>query len=47
MAKVVSRWPVTAEARVRFRTIPRGMCGGQGGTGTGFSHSTSVSPSSV
>jgi hypothetical protein len=37
MAKVVSRRPLTAEARVRARVNPCGICGGQSGTGTGFS----------
>jgi hypothetical protein len=37
MAQVVSRRPVTAEARVRARVNPCGICGGQSGTGTGFS----------
>jgi hypothetical protein len=44
MAQVVSRRPVTAEALVRARVNPRGICGGQSGTGTGFSPSSSVFP---
>jgi hypothetical protein len=35
MAQAVSRRPLTTEAR------PCGICGGQSGTGTGFSPSTS------
>jgi hypothetical protein len=36
MAHAVSRWPLIAEARVRARVNPCGICGGQSGTGTGF-----------
>jgi hypothetical protein len=34
MAQVVSRRPITAEARVRARVNPCGICCGQSGTGT-------------
>jgi hypothetical protein len=44
MAQVVSRRPVTAEARVRARVNTCGICGGQSGTGTGFSPSSSAFP---
>jgi hypothetical protein len=36
MAQVVSRRSLTAEARIRARVNPCGICGGQSGTGTGF-----------
>jgi hypothetical protein len=45
MAQVVSHRPLTAEARVRTWVNPCGICGGQSGTGTGFSLSSSVFPS--
>jgi hypothetical protein len=44
MAQAVSRRPLTAEARVRSRVSPGEICGGQSGTRTGFSPSTSVFP---
>jgi hypothetical protein len=37
MAQAVSRRPLTEQARVRSRISPCGICGGQNGTGTGFS----------
>jgi hypothetical protein len=44
MAQVVSRRSLTAEARVRARVNPCGLCGGQSGTGTGFTPSSSIFP---
>jgi hypothetical protein len=44
MAQVVSRRPLTVEARVRAPVNPCGICGGQSGTGTDFSPSSSVVP---
>jgi hypothetical protein len=44
MAQVVSRRSLTAEARVHARVNSCGICGGQRGTGTGFSPSSSVLP---
>jgi hypothetical protein len=44
MAQVVSRRPLTAVGRVRARFNLCGICGGQSGTETGFSPSSSVFP---
>jgi hypothetical protein len=44
MAQAVSRRPLTAEARVRSRVSPCGICGVQSGNGTDFHPSTSVFP---
>jgi hypothetical protein len=43
-AQAVIRRPSTAEARVRSRASPCGVCGGQSGTGTGFSPSCRFFP---
>jgi hypothetical protein len=45
MPQVVSRRPLTAEARVRARVNLCGICGGQSCTGTGFFPSFLVFPS--
>jgi hypothetical protein len=45
MAQALNRWAVIAENRVLFPAAPRVVCGGQSGTGAGFSPSTSVVPS--
>jgi hypothetical protein len=44
MAQAVSRRTITTESRVRARVNTCGICGGQSGTGTGFSPSSSVLP---
>jgi hypothetical protein len=47
MSEAVSRRPLIEEAGVRIRFGPCGICGGQIGTGTGFSQISSVSPVST
>jgi hypothetical protein len=42
--QAVSRWPLIAEARVRTRVNPCGICDGKSGTGIGFSPNSSVFP---
>jgi hypothetical protein len=42
MAQAVSRWPLTMEAQVQSEASPHEICGGQSGTRTSFSSSTSV-----
>jgi hypothetical protein len=42
MAHTVSRRPLTAESRVHAPVNPCWICGGQSGTGTGFSPSSSI-----
>jgi hypothetical protein len=44
MAQAVSRRPLAPESHVSARINPCGVCGGQSGTGTGFSPSSSVFP---
>jgi hypothetical protein len=44
MAQAVSRRPLNAEDRVRCQVSPCEICGGQSGTGTGFSQSCRFSP---
>jgi hypothetical protein len=44
MAQAVSRRPLIAEARLRSRVSVCVICGGQSGTGKGFSPSTLVFP---
>jgi hypothetical protein len=44
MAQAVSQRPLTAEAPVRSRVSPCGICGGQSGTGIGFSRVLRFSP---
>jgi hypothetical protein len=47
MAQVVSRWPLTAKARVLSRVNPCRFCGGESDIGTGFSPSSSGFPVSI
>jgi hypothetical protein len=44
MAEAASRWPLSAEARVRARASPCGICGEQSDIGTGLCTSSSVFP---
>jgi hypothetical protein len=44
MAQVISCWPLTTEAQVCAQVSPCGIIGGQSGTGTGFSPSSSDFP---
>jgi hypothetical protein len=41
MAQAVNHWPLTVEAWVHARVSPCGIFGGQSGTETGFSPSSS------
>ena len=47
MAQAVSRRPLNAEAQFRSQTSSCQVFGGQSGTGTGFSPSSSVFPVSI
>jgi hypothetical protein len=47
MAQVLSRRPLTVEARIHALVNPFGICGGQSGSGAGFASSSSVFPLSM
>jgi hypothetical protein len=47
MAQAVSCWHLSAEARVHAWVSPCGICGGQIGTGTGFSLAFQFSSGSI
>jgi hypothetical protein len=47
MAQAVSLWRLTTEARVHSQVNLYDICGGQSGTGKGFSQSTSGFPVST
>jgi hypothetical protein len=47
MAQAVRRSSPSAEAQVRSRVIPRGVCGRQSGNGTGFPRIFRSSPVNV
>jgi hypothetical protein len=47
MAQVDSHHPLTAETQVRTQTSPHVICGGQGGTETGFSQYFGFPPVSI
>jgi hypothetical protein len=47
MAQAISRRPLAAEVRVRALFNPFGICGGQNGTGTGFSPRSSFIRASI
>jgi hypothetical protein len=42
MVQAFNGWAFTVEAQVNTQVTPYGICGGQSGTGTGFSLSSSV-----
>jgi hypothetical protein len=44
MAQAVTRWTLIVEARARARASLCGICGGQTGSGTGFSPANIIPP---